>query len=152
MRTVTRRRETIFGKYIFDHHPEYKEAGIPQWYHRDNEFAIEGGDQLILSKEVLAVGYSERTDKEGVFKLAENIFKSGESFNTVLIFDIPKTRAFMHLDTVFTMIDHDMFTVHPGIEGELKVIALTYDHNNKKVIAVEEEGTLEKNLIKTFKY
>ncbi len=148
MRTVTRRRETIFGKYIFNHHPEYKESGIPQWYHRDGEFAIEGGDQLILSKEVLAVGYSERTDKEAVFKLAENIFKSGESFNTVLIFDIPKTRAFMHLDTVFTMIDHDMFTVHPGIEGELKVIALTYNHKNKKVIAEEEEGTLEKILSK----
>jgi len=148
MRTVTRRRETIFGKYIFNHHPEYKDAGIPHWYSRDNEFAIEGGDQLILSKEVLAVGYSERTDKEAVFKLAENIFKSGESFKTVLIFDIPKIRAFMHLDTVFTMIDHDMFTVHPGIEGDLKVIALTYDYENGAVIAEEEEGSLEKILSK----
>lgn len=148
MRTVTRRRETIFGKYIFQHHPELRNSDIPMWYDRGNEFAVEGGDQLILSRDVLAVGYSERTDKEAVFKLAKNIFESGETFKTVLIFDIPKTRAFMHLDTVFTMIDHDMFTVHPGIEGELKVIALTYDEKNKEVIAEEEEGTLEKILSK----
>lgn len=146
MRTVTRRRETIFGKYIFEHHPHYKDSNIPKWYDRTYDFAVEGGDQLILSKDVLAVGYSERTDKEAVFKLAENIFKSGESFKTVLIFDIPKTRAFMHLDTVFTMIDHDMFTVHPGIEGELKVIALTYDEHKGEVVAKEEQGTLEKIL------
>ena len=78
--------------------------------------------------------------------MAKNIFEKGESFKTVLIFDIPKTRAFMHLDTVFTMIDYDKFTVHPGIEGALKVTAITYDHKNKVLITKEEEGSLEKIL------
>lgn len=146
MRTKTRRRETIFGKYIFEHHPEYRDSNIHKWYDRDMNYCIEGGDQLVLSKDVLAIGFSERTDKEAVFELARNIFENDGKFKTILIFDIPKIRAFMHLDTVFTMIDYDMFTVHPGIEGDLKVIALTYDHSKKEVIANEETGSLEKIL------
>jgi arginine deiminase len=146
MRTKTRKRETIFGKYIFTHHPELKNSGVKLWFNRDRKKCIEGGDELILSKEVLAVGASQRTDKEAVMEMAANIFESGESFKTILIFDIPKARAFMHLDTVFTMIDYDKFTVHPGIEGDLKVIALTYDADAKEVIAKEEQGNLEKIL------
>lgn len=146
MKTKTRRRETIFAKYIFKYHPELKDSGIPLWYDRNEVYNIEGGDELILSKEVIAIGHSERTDKEAVINMAKNIFEKGEGFKTILIFDIPKTRAFMHLDTVFTMIDYDKFTVHPGIEGILKVTALTYDHKNNELIIKEEEGSLEKIL------
>ncbi len=120
MKTKTRRRETIFGKYIFKYHPELKDSDIKLWYDRNDVYNIEGGDELILSKEVIAIGHSERTDKEAIINMAKNIFENGESFKTILIFNIPKTRAFMHLDTVFTMIDYDKFTVHPGIEGTLK--------------------------------
>ncbi|MCB2291237.1 arginine deiminase [Clostridium sp. CS001] len=151
MKTKTRRRETIFGKYIFKYHPELKDSGIKLWSDRNDVYNIEGGDELILSKEVIAVGHSERTDKEAVINMAKNIFENEESFKTVLIFDIPKTRAFMHLDTVFTMIDYDKFTVHPGIEGALRVTAITYDHKNKALITREEEGSLEKILSKYLK-
>ncbi|WP_035294988.1 arginine deiminase [Clostridium sp. KNHs214] len=148
MRTKTRRRETIFGKYIFKYHPEFKDSNVPLWYDRSHQYNIEGGDELVLSSEVLAVGHSERTDREAVLTMAKNIFEAGESFNTVLIFDIPKIRAFMHLDTVFTMIDYDKFTVHPGIEGSLKVTAVTFDKKNKELITKDEEGSLEKILSK----
>lgn len=151
MRTKTRRRETIFGKYIFKYHPEFKGSNVPLWYDRSHQYNIEGGDELVLSNEILAVGHSERTDKEAILTMAKNIFEAGESFNTVLIFDIPKIRAFMHLDTVFTMIDHDKFTVHPGIEGSLKVTAVTFDEKNKELIMNEEEGSLEKILSKYLK-
>lgn len=127
MRTKTRRRETMFAKYIFKYHPEFKDSGIPLWYDRTGEYCIEGGDELVLSDEVLAIGHSERTDSESVLKVAKNIFEAGESFKVILLFDIPKIRAFMHLDTVFTMLDHDKFTVHGEIEGTLKVNAITYD-------------------------
>jgi arginine deiminase len=146
MKTKTRRRETVFGKYIFKYHPEYKDSGIKLWYDRNEIYNIEGGDELILSKDIIAIGNSERTDKEAVLNMAKNIFEGGESFKTILVFDIPKTRAFMHLDTVFTMIDYDKFTVHPGIEGTLKVTAITYDYKNKELIIREEEGSLEKIL------
>ncbi|MFD3158613.1 arginine deiminase [Haloimpatiens sp. FM7330] len=146
MRTKTRKRETIFGKYIFKYHSEFKNSNIPLWYNRNELDNIEGGDELVLSKELLAIGHSQRTDKEAIIKTAKNIFEANETFKTVLIFDIPKTRAFMHLDTVFTMIDYDKFTVHPAIEGTLKVTAVTYDYKNKRLIMKEEEGSLEKIL------
>ncbi|MCY6484800.1 arginine deiminase [Clostridium aestuarii] len=146
MKTRTRRRETIFAKYIFRYHPQFKDADIPKWYERDENYCLEGGDELILSEEVLAVGHSERTDLEAILEMAEKIFKADESFKTILIFEIPKTRAFMHLDTVFTMLDYDKFIVHPEIEGSLKVEAITYDIKNKRLIIKEEEDSLEKIL------
>lgn len=148
MRTQTRKRETIFGKYIFGHHGEFKNSNIKKWYDRDEIYCLEGGDELVLSKDVLAIGHSARTDSEAVLKMAKNIFEAEESFKTVLIFEIPKARAFMHLDTVFTMIDYDKFTVHQGIEGSLKVTSITYDYKNKHLLVNEEMDTLEKILSK----
>ena len=146
MKTKTRRRETMFGKYIFKYHPEFKDSGTKLWYDRNDLYNIEGGDELILSHEVIAIGNSERTDREAIINMAKTIFEKGERFKTILIFNIPKARASMHLDTVFTMIDYDKFTVHPGIEVALRVTAITYDYKNKELILKEEEGSLEKIL------
>jgi arginine deiminase len=148
MKNHIRHRETIFGKYIFKYHPDFKSSNIPLWYDRNESFSIEGGDELILSKDVVAIGNSERTSVEAIRKVAQNLFEKEESFKTVLMFDIPKSRAFMHLDTVFTMIDYDKFTVHEGIEGNLRVTALSYDYKNKSIRAVEEEDSLERILSK----
>ncbi|GAA0179694.1 arginine deiminase [Clostridium sediminicola] len=145
MRTETRKRETIFGKYIFKYHKDYHSRSISHWYDRQDIHCIEGGDQLVLSKDVLAVGHSARTDKKAILKLAQNIFDKRESFKTILIFEIPKTRAFMHLDTVFTMVDYDKFTVHPGIEGKLKVDAISLN-SKKELVINEEEDSLRKIL------
>lgn len=151
MRTSTRKRETIFSKYIFKYHPDFKENPVPMWYYRDEKHSLEGGDELILSKDVLAIGHSERSDIEAIKKVARNIFENGESFKVLLMFNIPKSRAFMHLDTVFTMIDYDKFTIHRGIEGALKVSAITYDEKNKELIVKEEEDCLSKVLGKYLK-
>lgn len=124
MHTVTRNRETIFADYVFKHHPEYK-GQVDIFYNRDEEFSIEGGDELVLSKNTLAIGISERTSGDAIEKLAERLFFEYETdFTTVLAFDIPKRRAFMHLDTVFTQIDYDKFTIHPEIMGTLDVYEL----------------------------
>ncbi len=133
MRTVTRNRETLFAKYIFNHHPEIAKWQVPHWYERDAKYAIEGGDQLVLSEKVLAVGVSQRTDAAAVDILAKKIFADGQSFETILAFDIPKKRAFMHLDTVFTMVDHDKFTIHPEIEGPLTVYSISKADGGVKI-------------------
>ncbi len=151
MRTKTRRRETMFAKYIFKYHPEFKDSDIPLWYDRIGKYCIEGGDELVLSDEIIAIGHSERTDSEAVLELAKKIFEAGESFKVILLFDIPKTRAFMHLDTVFTMLDYDKFTVHGEIEGTLKVNAITYDEKTKELIVKEEIDSLEGILSKYLK-
>jgi arginine deiminase len=148
MRTETRKRETIFGKYIFKYHPNFMNSNIPLWYDRNEKFSIEGGDELVLSKDVIAIGNSERTDDKAAIKIAKNIFEYGDSFKIVLLFDIPKIRAFMHLDTVFTMVDYDKFTIHKGIEGQLRVTAITYNEKNKEIVLNEETGSLEKILSK----
>lgn len=148
MRTVTRRRETIFAKYIFKHHPEYKNSGIKYWYNREEEFSVEGGDELVLSSKVVAIGVSQRTDAEAIERIAKRIFADEESFETVLALDIPKTRAFMHLDTVFTMVDHDKFTIHPEIEGPLAVYSISKGEKPGEVEIVKEIMKLDEILKK----
>ncbi len=125
MYSVTRNRETIYADYIFKYHPDFK-GKVPYYYERDNNFHIEGGDILNLNDKVLAIGISQRTQSAAIDEIAKNIFNSeNNSITTILAFKIPSTRAFMHLDTVFTQIDYDKFTIHPNIMGPLEVYELT---------------------------
>ena len=125
MYSATRNRETIYGSYILRYHPDF--AGkVPLYYTPQEYFSIEGGDILNLSEHVLAVGMSQRTQPEAIERLAQHIFGDEEcGITTILAFEIPRTRAFMHLDTVFTQVDRGAFTVHPGILGTLSVYELT---------------------------
>ncbi|GGE35357.1 arginine deiminase [Streptococcus himalayensis] len=135
----TRNRETLYGKYIFTHHPIYG-GKAPLVYNREETTRIEGGDELVLSKEVLAVGISQRTDAASIEKLLVNIFKQNLGFKKVLAFEFANNRKFMHLDTVFTMVDYDKFTIHPEIEGDLRVYSVTYE--NEQLAIKEEKGDL----------
>ena len=118
MYSQTRNRETIYGDYIFKYHPDF--VGTPEYYHRDMTFHIEGGDILNINEHVLAIGISQRTEPDAIDAIARNIFNDETSpIDTILAFNIPVSRAFMHLDTVFTQIDRDKFTIHPGIMGPL---------------------------------
>ncbi|AZV55897.1 arginine deiminase [Clostridium sp. AWRP] len=151
MRTETRNRETIFAKYIFRYHPRFKDCNIPLWFDRDENTSIEGGDELILNSKTLAIGISQRTDSASIEKVCRKLFCKGNSFKTILAFQIPVSRAFMHLDTVFTMVDYDKFTVHPEIEGPLVVYEITKDKDSSsglKVVKqnIELEEVLEKYL------
>ena len=140
MHTPTRNRETLFGKFIFEHHPEYRNA--PRWYDRGETSSLEGGDILVLSPQVLAVGISQRTREDSIDTLAETILSYDGTFQKVLAFNIPKTRSFMHLDTVFTMVDRDKFTVHPNILSSITVFVMELDENGKMKIR-QEDGRLE---------
>ena len=140
MHTPTRNRETLFGKFIFQHHPVYKNT--PQWYDRGETSSLEGGDILVLSPQVLAVGISQRTQEDSIDALAETVLSRSKTFKKVLAFNIPKTRSFMHLDTVFTMVDYDKFTVHPNILKEITVFVMELDEGGKMSIR-QEDGRLE---------
>lgn len=140
MHTPTRNRETLFGKFIFQHHPVYKNA--PQWYDRGETSSLEGGDILVLSPKVLAVGISQRTQEDSIDALAETVLSRSKTFKKLLAFNIPKTRSFMHLDTVFTMVDYDKFTVHPNILKEITVFVMELDEGGKMSIR-QEDGRLE---------
>ena len=140
MHTVTRNRETLFGKFIFEHHPVYRNA--PRWYDRGETSSLEGGDILVLSPQVLAVGISQRTEEDSIDALAETVLTQSKTFRKLLAFNIPKSRSFMHLDTVFTMVDYDKFTVHPNILQQITVFVMELDENRKMKIR-QEDGRLE---------
>ncbi len=125
MYSVTRNRETIYSEYILRYHPDF--AGKLQFYYTPQEpYSLEGGDILNLSAETIAVGISQRTMPEAVEHLAQNIFADPETqVRQILAFDIPNTRAFMHLDTVLTQIDTDKFLVHPNILEHLQIYELS---------------------------
>ena len=137
MHTPTRNRETLFGKFIFEHHPLYKNA--PRWYDRGQTTSLEGGDILVLSPQVLAVGISQRTREDSIDALAETVLSHSKTFRKILAFNIPKTRSFMHLDTVFTMVDCDKFTVHPNILSSITVFVMELDENRKMTIRQEDD-------------
>ena len=134
----TRNRETIYGKYIFTYHPVYGNGKVPFFYNRTEDTRIEGGDELVLSKEVLAVGISQRTDARSIEKIAHKLFAETD-FKQVLAFVIGENRKFMHLDTVFTHIDYDKFTIHPEIQGGLKVFSITKGENGALNIELTED-------------
>lgn len=140
MHTPTRNRETLFGKFIFEHDPAYQ--ATPRWYDRGETTSLEGGDILILSPQVLAVGISQRTQEDSIDQLAETVLTESKTFKKVLAFNIPKSRSFMHLDTVFTMVDRDKFTVHPNILNQITVFVMELDENRKMSIR-QEDGRLE---------
>ena len=130
MHTPARRRESLLLKYIFDYDEDFAAAGNYQWYDIYDDYSIEGGDVLVLSNKVVAVGFSERTTIAGIESFAHKLLKNSE-FKKVIVFDIPKCRAFMHLDTVFTMVDFDKFTIHPEIEGPLSVYEITLEKDDQ---------------------
>jgi len=124
MSTVARRREALLLQYMFNHNKDFAPEGSQLWYDYDHAYSVEGGDVLVLSKEIVAIGLSQRTTVAGIERFAKNLLHNS-TFKKILVFDIPKKRAFMHLDTVFTMVDYDKFTIHPEIEGPLQLFEIT---------------------------
>ena len=124
MSTATRRRESLLLQYMYEFNPEFAPAGTEKWYDYNDPLSLEGGDILVLSKDIVAVGLSERTSAAGIETFAKRLLAESD-FKKVLVFNIPKKRAFMHLDTVFTMVDYDKFSIHPEIEGPLQLFELS---------------------------
>ncbi len=125
MKTHARNRETMILSYINRYHKEVNETIAPEWYNYQNADSIEGGDILVISDDAIAVGCSARTSPLAIEKLAENLFTGESTIKEVLVIQIPFKRAYMHLDTVFTMLDRDKFTIFPGIEKEVKIFSIT---------------------------
>lgn len=137
MHTQERGRESLLLKYMYMYNRDFATEENKQWYDISGDYSIEGGDVLVLAPDTVAIGFSQRTTIAGIECFAKNLL-SNSKFKKVLVFDIPKSRAFMHLDTVFTMVDYDKFTIHPEIEGPLGV----YD------IRLAADGKLKFNAMK----
>ncbi len=113
--------ESIVTRFIFTRHPDFRAKGIlfdgPR--ERNRFVTIEGGDVLVIGPRLLAIGISERTSPEAIELLAQNAGRSFEEPVTILAVVLPKERATIHLDMVFTMIDRDAALVYaPVVMGQ----------------------------------
>jgi arginine deiminase len=143
MYTLTRSRETIYGEFIFKYHPRYGRNTIDKYYGRNYLSTIEGGDIMVLSDKLIAIGVSQRTHPAAIERLAKNLFYNFTTgFETILAFDIPKSRSFMHLDTALTQVDYGKFTIHHELRSTVKAFELTKDptkHNKLLVRPLEKK-------------
>jgi arginine deiminase len=116
MRRRARMRETVSDEAMYRWHPMFASGEFEVWLHgADAEPAsIEGGDILVLGHGAVLVGMSERTQPQAVEMLAHRLFSASAADRLVAI-DMPKARAFMHLDTVLTMADHGVFVKYAGL-------------------------------------
>ncbi|TVS11112.1 MAG: arginine deiminase [Wenzhouxiangella sp.] len=108
--------EALLLKAIFKYHPRVESAGFyfDGTDNRDSEVTIEGGDLLVIRRDLVVIGYSERTSVAGIDQLMRSIAARGPVRNFVVV-EIPKTRATIHLDMIFTMIDRDKCVVFPPL-------------------------------------
>ncbi len=135
MHTVTRNRETLYADIIFKYHEEFKKDIPKRFYDRDYEVEIEGGDILVLNDETLLIGISQRTRFDAIEKLAYNLlYDENTTFKQIVALNIGVSRKFMHLDTVFTQVDYDKFSVHPEvIHDEIEIFVISKQENELNI-------------------
>jgi arginine deiminase len=114
MATEARAREPFLAATIFENHPALKSYadlvrfGRPSAEDFRRKPAIEGGDILVPSPEILMIGASERTNTYGIDLLARYLIDHQTTFKHLIVVEIPPKRSYMHLDTVFTFIDRNL--------------------------------------------
>lgn len=146
MTFAARQRESLITEYIIKHNPRF--AGkVKVWRDRNHDTHIEGGDELVLSDHVLAIGISQRTTADAIEDIAKNLFADSD-YDTVIAISIPHNHAMMHLDTVFTMINYDQFTVHPAIMDDNGQIDTWVLHPGKDGEITMEHHTDIKEVLK----
>ena len=117
-----RRLETIFLRMIQKYHPLFRDVDLS--FHEEIPYGIEGGDVFVLNRDSLMIGLSERTTEEAIEWIAHKYLISKEMVRQIIVVQVPTRRAYMHLDTVFTMVDVDKFLMYPGVKDAVNVFWL----------------------------
>jgi arginine deiminase len=130
MKFSGRQRESNLIRLVFRHHPAFRDH-FRQVYPTPGQTGqvptIEGGDVVVLTPHALAIGCSERTERAAIEALAEHLFRSGW-LERIYEVDLPPKRNFMHLDTVFTIIDENLVVTYPdAMDSVLKTSVYLFD-------------------------
>ena len=123
-----RNPENIIAKYIIKNHKLFSDCNIYDFHENHPNLALEGGDVTLINEEVVAIGVSERTSKASVEAITPFLYENGVKY--IMCFNMPKERRFMHLDTVFSVINTNEAIVYPpffekGNSQELDVDIIT---------------------------
>ncbi|KFI28583.1 arginine deiminase [Haematobacter massiliensis] len=144
-----RKPETLYQRVVYKFHPMFSENEFEFWLGDSDEdwgnTSIEGGDVMAVGNGVVLCGVSERTSRQGVDKLARALFAKGAA-EKVIACAMPKSRSAMHLDTVFTCVDHDKVTAFGEVIEEIRPFTLV--PHDKWGIEIIEEKT---DLLETYK-
>jgi arginine deiminase len=137
-----RKDETLIYKAIYQFHPDY--VGSKIWWgdpEKDwGQATFEGGDVMPVGNGVVLVGMSERTSRQAITQVAAALFEQGAA-ERVIIAGMPKLRAAMHLDTVFTFVDRDIVTLYPTIMDAVHTFTLLPSDQSPGVEVVDEGST-----------
>lgn len=131
--------ETLLMKAIYRFHPDFAAANV-WWGDPEKHWAmasLEGGDVLVPGNRTLIIGMSERTSRQAITQLAVILFER-EAVDRVIVAGMPRLRAAMHLDTVFTFADYDCVTVYPDIVDNIVPFTLLPDDGPPGLRVVEE--------------
>ena len=120
-----RHDETLLMKAIYTFHPDF--AGATIWWGDPEkewgEATLEGGDVMPAGNGVVLIGMSERSSRQAITQLAATLFEHGAA-ERVIVAGMPKLRAAMHLDTIFTFADRDCVTTFPDIVDGIHAFTL----------------------------
>ncbi|GAA4722678.1 arginine deiminase [Isoptericola chiayiensis] len=136
-----RKEETLLMKAIYSFHPDYADATV-WWGDPEVDWAqasLEGGDVMPVGDGVVLVGMSERTSRQAISQLAKALFDAGAA-RQVVVAGMPRLRAAMHLDTVFTFADRDLVTVHPRIVDDIHPYVLYPSDRSPGIDVVDARG------------
>ncbi|NGN65960.1 arginine deiminase [Streptomyces sp. A7024] len=120
-----RHDETLLMKAVYTFHPDYRDATV-WWGDPEQDWdqaTFEGGDIMPVGNKVVLMGMSERTSRQAVTQVAAALFAQGAA-ERVVVAGMPKLRAAMHLDTVFTFVDRDVVTLYPKIMDNVHTFSL----------------------------
>ena len=134
MKMTIRRKEALLSTFVFQHHPLFAQTKL--FYDRNQPFTIEGGDIMVLNEQNLIIGLTERTEIKAVEQLSKTLFESYPDL-VISVIDLPKRRAFMHLDAVFTHIDYDKFIFYPPLFKDADSFGIYQLRKNQSLKKIE---------------
>ncbi|HFE67300.1 MAG TPA: arginine deiminase [Chloroflexi bacterium] len=142
-----RRKETLHMTAIYKFHPEFKGGDFNIWWGDPDvdhgSATLEGGDVMPVGNGVVLIGMGERTTYQAVGQVALELFKHGAA-TRVLAAKMPKDRASMHLDTVFSFCDRDLVTIFEGVVDRIQPISYRPgDKEGTMDVTIEEKGWLD---------
>ncbi|MDY7581844.1 arginine deiminase [Pseudomonas sp. CCI3.1] len=140
-----RRQETLLTTAIYKFHPEFTNAEFQIWYGDPTvdhgNASLEGGDVMPVGNGVVLIGMGERTSRQAIGQLALNLFKN-KAVERIIVAGMPRSRAAMHLDTVFSFCDRDLVTIFPEVVKQIVAFSLYPDDKKQGGIDVRrEEGS-----------
>lgn len=137
-----RRQETLLAAAIYKFHPTFANANFEFWYgDPDKDHAastLEGGDVMPIGKGIVLIGMGERTSRQAIGQVARSLFEKGAA-EQVLVAGMPKSRAAMHLDTVFSFCDRDLVTIFPEVVGRIVTFSIRPDDKRAYGMSIQRE-------------